>query len=236
MFYILNTLKMTLFEEHKSERRERILAAARKLVATRGYDALTMRDLAVAARVSVPTLYNLFGSKDAILVAEIESSVLRIAAAPRIGNSFFERGMAGFEVGTAIVESQPELFRAAMRMFLTSPGTGVAAMRRRIEDANIAVMAANLVAAQAAGQLADWAEPAIVARHMFAQYMAAFLAWGLGELDFPTFRVAALSGMCHLLAGVTRGPFLADVEAQLRALRGAPLLQPFQSKEVADAR
>jgi AcrR family transcriptional regulator len=223
---------MSLFEEHKAERRSRILAAARKLVAARGYEALTMRELAQVARVSVPTLYNLFGSKDAILVAEVESSVLRIAAqAPRTGDSFFQRGMAGFEFGMKIVEDQPEFFRAAMRMFLTSPGTSV--MRRRIEDANIAVMAINLAAAKAAGQLADWADPPIVARHMFAQYMAAFLAWGIGDLDFPTFRLAALSGLCHLLAGVARGPFAVEAEAQLRELRTASLLQPFQ--EVSDA-
>jgi AcrR family transcriptional regulator len=60
---------MSLFEEHKAERRARIISAARELVTKHGYDGLTMRDLAAAARVSVPTLYNLFGGKDAILAA-----------------------------------------------------------------------------------------------------------------------------------------------------------------------
>src|SRR5947209_19459743 len=92
---------MTLFDEHKAERRERILRAARKLVAARGYDGLTMRELADAARVSVPTLYNLFGSKDAILVAELQTIAARVAAAlPRGGEGFFARGMAAFEAGT----------------------------------------------------------------------------------------------------------------------------------------
>lgn len=44
---------MSLFEEHKAERRARIIAAARALVTKHGYDGLTMRDLAAAARVSV---------------------------------------------------------------------------------------------------------------------------------------------------------------------------------------
>jgi len=91
-------------------------------------------------------------------------------------------------------------------------------MRHRIEDGYIMIMASNLAAAKAAGQLADWAEPEIVARHMFAQYIAGLIAWGLGELDVDTFRMAALSGLCHLLAGVARGPFLADVEAKVRTL------------------
>ena len=78
-------------------------------------------------------------------------------------------------------------------------------MRQRIEDGYIAIMMANLADAKRAGQLADWAVPEIVARHMFAQYIAGMIAWGLGELDLPGFRGAALSGVCHLLAGVARG-------------------------------
>src|SRR5688572_18582549 len=44
-----------------TERRQRILAAARAIVAARGYEALTMRELAQKSRVTVPTLYNLIG-------------------------------------------------------------------------------------------------------------------------------------------------------------------------------
>jgi len=219
---------MGLLEEHKAERRERIVKAAKKLVGERGYDGLTMRDLADAARVSVPTLYNLFGSKDAILVAELQSLATSIAASlPRTGDSFFARGMAAFEAGMRFVEEEPAFFRAIMQMFLTSPET--TPMRRLTEDAFIAIMTANLDAAKRAGQLADWARPPIVARHMFAQYMAAFLAWGVGDLDIASFRTAALSGLCHLLAGVARGPFAAEVEARIREI------PEWSTKEVPDA-
>jgi AcrR family transcriptional regulator len=222
---------MTLFDEHKAERRTRILAAARKLVAERGYDGLTMRDLASAARVSVPTLYNLFGSKDAILIAELEQIAVRMAARmPPIGRmSFMARGELGFEAGMQIITEAPEFFRAVLRMALTSPESSP--MRRRAEEGFIAIMTGNLVAAKAAGQLADWAEPDLVARHMFAHYMAVFLSWSLGELDLASFRLAALSGVCHLLIGVARGPFAADVESRLReVLFAAKSLTPEVSR------
>lgn len=216
---------MTLLDDQKAERRRRILAAARRLVVSKGYEGLTMRDLARAARVSVPTLYNLFGSKDAILVAALEASVARIAARIRPGDGFFARGMAAFEAGMELVAEAPEFHRAVIHMALTSPET--APMRRRAEEGYIAIMAGNLAAAKAARQLAAWADPPIVARHMFAQYMACFLAWGLGELDWKTFRAAALSGICHLLAGVARGAFAEEVLACLERLRReAPSLQP----------
>ena len=213
---------MSLFEEHKAERRARILRAARQLIAERGYDGLTMRELARAARVAVPTLYNLFGSKDAILVAELEASARHIASRlPTGGDSFFARGMAAFEAGMSLIEEAPEFYRAVMRMFMTSPETD--AMRRRVEFGYMAIMDSNLSAAKAAGQLADWAEPAVVSRHMFALYMASFLAWGMGEMDLASFRAAALSGCCHLLAGVARGQFAADVEARIRELPAFPV-------------
>jgi AcrR family transcriptional regulator len=208
---------MSLLDEHKAERRARIGKAARQLVTERGYEGLTMRELAQRARVAVPTLYNLFGSKDAILSAELEASAIKIALALRANaGSFFERGMAAFDAGMQLVEESPDFYRECMHMFLTSPET--IAMRQRIEDGYIAIMMANLADAKRAGQLADWAVPEIVARHMFAQYIAGMIAWGLGELDLPGFRGAALSGVCHLLAGVARGAFLAEVEAKLRSL------------------
>ncbi|HEV7557874.1 MAG TPA: TetR/AcrR family transcriptional regulator [Kofleriaceae bacterium] len=209
---------MSLLEEHKTERRQKIQRAARRLVAERGYDGLTMRDLAEAARVSVPTLYNLFGSKDAILIAELQNIAGELARTlPMTGDSFMQRGMVAFEAGMRSVEESPEFFRAVTRMFMTSPDSSD--MRRRSEDAFIAIMAANLVAAKQAGQLADWAEPAVVARHMFGQYMATFLSWSIGELDLPTFRVAAESGICHILIGAARGPFAAEIEARLRFIQ-----------------
>jgi len=223
---------MSLFEEHKAERRARIIEAARALVTKHGYDGLTMRDLAEAARVSVPTLYNLFeGGKDAILVAELERASIVIASRIKVDGSFFERGMSAFEAGMDLIEAQPAFFRAAMRMFLTSPVTGE--MRRRVEDGYVAIMASNLRAAKKAGQLVDWVDPEIVARHMHAQYMACFLAWGIGELDFPSFRAAALSGICHLLIGVTTGPFNAEAVARLKKLYKEAALHP--TKEVRHA-
>jgi AcrR family transcriptional regulator len=219
----------TLFEANKAERRERIQSAARKLVAERGYEGLTMRDLAQAARVSVPTLYNLFGSKDAILIAELQTIAGAIARAmppPGTDGSLFARGMAGFDAGMTLIEQEPAFFRATIQMFLTSKDTEP--MRMRTEEAFIAIMRGNLVAAKRAGQLEDWADPELVARHMHAQHTSAFLAWGLGAIDFATFRDASLSGICHLLAGVARGGFRDEVIARLR------LVQPSLSVRLAN--
>jgi AcrR family transcriptional regulator len=213
---------MSLFENHKAERRARIRRAARRLVAEHGYDGLTMRALAREAAVSVPTLYNLFGSKDTILAAEIEEMATAIAAQlPLGGDSFFRRGQAAFDAVIHLIEQEPGLYRGVMQVLMTSPEAKP--MRHRAEQAFTAIIASNLLAAKAAGQLADWAEPMTVAHHMFTSYMAVFLSWGLGEFDLARFRAVALSSVCHLLIGVARGQFALEVEAQLRELASRPV-------------
>jgi AcrR family transcriptional regulator len=64
---------MDLVTRQREERKQRILEVARQLIAEHGYDGVTMRDLAEKSLVSVPTLYNLFGGKNDLLFAAVES-------------------------------------------------------------------------------------------------------------------------------------------------------------------
>ena len=57
-----------------AERRLRILDAATELLETGAVEALTMRALSESAGVSVPTIYNLVGGRDDVLMAVIERS------------------------------------------------------------------------------------------------------------------------------------------------------------------
>ena len=61
------------------ERRERILEAVRDKLSSHGYDGLSMRDLADSANVSPTTLYNLFGGKDALVLAALRDLLGQIA-------------------------------------------------------------------------------------------------------------------------------------------------------------
>jgi AcrR family transcriptional regulator len=55
----------------KAKRRDEIIAAARTLFAQQGIDATTMAEIAEAAGISAPTVFNYFGSKDGVLIALI---------------------------------------------------------------------------------------------------------------------------------------------------------------------
>ena len=67
---------------NQQDRRDRILSATRELVAQQGYDGMIMRDVATLANVSPTTLYNLYNTKDELLLAALRDKLtenLRVA-------------------------------------------------------------------------------------------------------------------------------------------------------------
>lgn len=62
-------------EDNRSQKREQIIAAARKLMQARNASGFSMRTLAEVAGVSIATPYNLFGSKEAIVAAVMDADL-----------------------------------------------------------------------------------------------------------------------------------------------------------------
>lgn len=196
---------MSLIAEHKAERRARILAAARQLIAERGFEGLTMRELARAGRVSVPTVYNLFGGKHAVLMAELEGTftVVVQSQAGTGGRSVVERAFAMCDAGNRDLLATPAYSRELMHVFLASEATR--ALRLSMHGRYVALMADVLRDGQAAGEIVAWADPTAVAGRMFAHYVHAMLEWAEGDLDDDEFRAATELGMALMLLGLARG-------------------------------
>jgi len=210
-----------LREEQKTERRRRILAATRKLIAAGGFERLTMRELARESRVSVPTLYNLFGGKQALLLGELEETFAAVAAGLETarGHGIVARAFAVCEVGTRELLAGPRYWRELVQLFLVADET--VSIRRENEARYVAMMARLLAEGQQAGEVARWADPAIVARRMFAHYLQTMIEWAKGDLDGEDFRVATLFGMSLMLLGIVRGRAARDLERRVRELQPA---------------
>ena len=210
---------MSLFEEHKAERRARILKAARALIAERGYEGLTMRDLADASRVSVPTLYNLFGGKQAILLGELEATFAAVVASIEhvpAGN-VVARALATCDAGNADLLAVPRYSRELILLFLTSPDT--APLRRASAQRYVELMAEVLRDGQAAGEIHEWIEPLALARSMFAHYQLVMIDWARGEIDSDQFQATTRFGMCAMLLGVARGRAQRQLQVQIESLQ-----------------
>ena len=196
---------MSLLEEQKAERKSRILAAARTLIAERGYEGLTMRDLARASRVSVPTLYNLFGGKHAILLGELEATLdaVRSGFENAAGDGFAARVFGSFEAANGDLLTAPAYSRKLIELFLVSPE--MEPLRHETEERFVSLMSGQLAEAQARGEIVDWADPVAVARREYAHYISTMILWAKGDLDAAGFRAVAQHGMCLLLLGIARG-------------------------------
>ena len=207
---------MNLFEEHKAERRTRILAAARELIAERGYDGLTMRELARASRVSVPTLYNLFGGKQALILGELESTFAAVVAGiatVRTGN-VVDRALATCDAGNADLLAVPRYSRELILLFLTAPETSP--VRRESAERYAELMADLLRDGQKVGDIEPWIDPMVLARRMFAHYQLTMIEWARGEIDADAFRSATRFGMCVMLLGVARGRARRQLTNEIR--------------------
>lgn len=104
-----------------SERRRRILEAAIEAFAARGYEGASMREIATAAGVTKPVLYDHFASKERLFVEAMES--IRDELTRRGAEAMGRRGALEARVRAAIsaffsyVEEKP----AAARVLLVAP-------------------------------------------------------------------------------------------------------------------
>jgi AcrR family transcriptional regulator len=220
---------MDLVTEQKLERRERILAGARELISERGYAGLTMRDLAAHCRVSVPTLYNQFGGKDALLASAVESHFTGLLDAVREGSG--QRGHARvLAVVAACAEEQarlPRYHRALLLAFMRARET--ASLQASLVAELASELECGLDEMKAGRQLAAWVSSPVLARAITTACIAASTIWLTGELDDDMLRAAMLHAASTMVLGCARGSAREALESAARLSQRA--LEP----EVANA-
>jgi len=200
-----------------AERRQRILAAAREIVAARGYEALTMRELARASRVTVPTLYNLIGGKEAVLAAAVEEQTARFLARAerRSGESPAAQLLSVIEACVRELLALPAYYRTLLQLLYTAEAA--AKVRARVDQALSGELARALGAIGEAGELRAWVEPRALLRTLRAHLGATALEWASGRLADADFPAAASYEACLTLIGVTTGRSHAELERAARA-------------------
>ncbi|WP_448812031.1 TetR/AcrR family transcriptional regulator [Agromyces bauzanensis] len=154
--------------EQASERRDQILAIAARLIASRGYSATTVRDIADEAGILSGSLYHHFPSKEAMLQA-----ILRTFMDDVLGR-FEHIAAAGagpretldelIEHAFRTIEQQPDavsLYRNESSYLSTQPGFEfIAEQSARIEE----IWLGQIVAGQRVGVFRDTIDPGIAFR------------------------------------------------------------------------
>jgi AcrR family transcriptional regulator len=186
-----------------AKRRDRILQEARRLITRGGFETLSLRALASAAEVTVPTLYNLVGNKEAIVVALLSDVLADVEK--RVGGrrdaTALDLAVAVVAESTAVFEDDEDYYRAAFIAveYLDQSGPHhdtVAQLyhwgERLITDGLDACSEARLLR----GQI-----PAVLlGGQILRSYRTSCRAWAFGQISIDQFRATALSDVYTTLA------------------------------------
>jgi TetR/AcrR family transcriptional regulator, repressor for uid operon len=189
-------------EEARAERRDHILAAARRCFAAKGFHASSTADISAAAEVSVANLYQYFASKEDLILAMAEqdlASDLALVDNLKAAKDLFS-GVDDALVAVADQAASKQSFGLRMEIFaeaVRNPKVrrALAAMEARVCKALAGVIAEG----QARGDLRTDITPqdsaALVACLMDGFYSAA----GIGLLRAASLRVPAREFIRHAL-------------------------------------
>lgn len=217
---------MSLLDEYRTLRRSQILAAARQMIAERGYEAVTIRELASACGVSVPTLYNQFGGKDRLLAEAIEEH-FRV----RHRTDAFQRARPGLERLLTLVDqsAQQLLDDTAYAQRLVAAFSALRStteVQQRLAGALVEVLMVELTVMKARRQILAWVDLSHLAGQLVSANIGIAVQWSAGYLEGAELRAAMRYAMGLVLLGVLRGAsrttVLRMVEAAQHGLSSAP--------------
>ncbi len=192
--------RASLLDQQMAERRERILEAARQIIGERGYDGLTMRDLATAGRVTVPTIYNLIGNKEQVLLAAVEQQT-----GDFVSGIEREAGdvIAVVEAAVGELLRLPNYYRALLPLLATSEAGQPAG---RIADRALAAeFEQALSEIRERGELEDWVEVTLLRERLQSHLDMTAREWARGRHTAASFRGTARFEAALMLAAVTSG-------------------------------
>ena len=207
---------MDLVAKQREERKRRILDVARKLIAEKGYDGVTMRELADLSLVSVPTLYNLFGGKNELLFAAVESyfgDLLGDSALSSAGEGLdrilFLTRMLGRET-----PRHAQHARSLMGFFGNISDAG--GIHELVAHQLTAQLRNSLDKMQQTRQLAAWVEAGPLAERLASQLSITMFEWARQQLTDDGLLGAMLYGTSVTLLGLARGKAATELEALVR--------------------
>jgi AcrR family transcriptional regulator len=187
-------------EQAKTERRHRIVAAARDLIRETGDTNLSMRTIAKRAKVSLGTPYNLFGSKRAVVLAVLEDErdfAERFAKLHPI--NAIERIFQALTLAVGYYADDPDFYRTLWTALLDTSGKeadGLATPQRRAQSH--ALWRTLIENAQRDGYLDREISATALERNLSFAFNGVMLSWVMGGI--ATGEMLAAAGYAYALA------------------------------------
>ena len=208
---------MNLMTENRLARRASMMETARQMIAEKGYESITIRELAVACRVSVPTLYNQFGGKDQLLAAAIEDHFVGDPDQVKIKTSLIglDRIFAILDFITFQFLQAPDFHRRLLEAFGSLDS--MQQVQRSITASLAYEIGQELGVMQDRRELEAWADPELLAGQVTTAFISSTIVWGSGIIKENQLTPAVQYGTGLVLAGVVTGDNVPLVRQRIKA-------------------
>ena len=208
---------MNLMTENRLARRASMMEAARQMIAEKGYESITIRELAAACRVSVPTLYNQFGGKDQLLAAAIEDHFVGDPDQVKIKTSLIglDRIFAILDFITFQFLQAPDFHRRLLEAFGSLDS--MQQVQRSITASLAYEIGQELGVMQDRRELESWADPELLAGQVTTAFISSTIIWGSGIIKENQLTAAVQYGTGLVLAGVVTGDNVPLVRQRIKA-------------------
>ena len=212
-----NTTRQT----NKELRRQRILDIARNQIASGGFEAFTLKDLAAAAEVTVPTIHNLFGKKLDIfreLCEEMVERIEQVLSSPDMSDPI-EAIEAFVDSLLGLYRDDEAFYRAA---FVAGERTGLFGQDLPAGIYSKSLKIAKQLCRQAHenGYLKGSIDTGFLAEQLFGCQRLARHDWVGGYIDLDRYRSQVLTGMLLTYAADATPAFHKRLCARIDALLG----------------
>jgi len=184
-------------QTNKELRRQRILHIARNQIASRGFEAFTLKDLAAEAEVTVPTIHNLFGKKYDIFRELCTEMVVRIEQV--LSNPDMSDPIMAIEAFVdnllSLYRDDEDFYRAA---FVAGERTGLFEhdLPAGIYNKSLKIARNLCNRAKENGFLQGRVDSGCLAEQLFGCQRLARQDWVGGYIDLDRYRSQVLIGMC----------------------------------------
>ena len=208
---------MDLVSRQREERKQRILDVARRLIAERGFEGVTMRELAEESLVSVPTLYNLFDGKNELLFAAVEAYFLGLLGSVdrQEGKQGLAKLMAVSDTLSVQVPKHAEYARSLMAFFWgTSESSPIREFIARELTAELIVAMEQM---RAKRQLVDWVNLEALGERLASLMFMTSFEWASQHMNDETLVASMRFGVATLLLGFARGKMVVELSDIIKA-------------------
>jgi TetR/AcrR family transcriptional regulator, fatty acid metabolism regulator protein len=197
----------------RGDKRQRILDAAVKVFAKRGFHATRVSDVASAAGVADGTIYLYFKSKDALLVSLFENHVERLLAflekeLPRAASPS-EKLKRIVEVQLGLLEGERDLAEVVTVILRQSTKLMKQYAAPKF-NAYLDAIAGVVAEGQATGEIRKDVTPHLAARAIFGALDGIAMTWALGKAERGGLAWASAQLGQILLSGLTPRTTIVD--------------------------